>query len=71
MSKIDVLKPCPFCGTRLDDADFPGAEIRGGGFSYECGCCGANWPLLTREKLESMSDDADVVAFFNQRRASA
>lgn len=61
------LKPCAFCGTRLDDQDFPATEIHGGGFTYECGCCGANWPRLTAEAFQNMANDDDVAAFFNRR----
>jgi len=71
MSDVEI-KPCPFCGTHVDDPDFPASEIHGGGgFTYECGGCGANWPRLTREKFETMSEDADVITFFNQREDAA
>lgn len=64
---MEELLPCPFCGTRLDDPNNPGSEIQGGGYTFECGSCGANWPLLKRETVKGMAGDGDIVAFFNRR----
>lgn len=62
-----AFKPCPFCGTRVDDPNRPASEIQGGGFTIECGECGATWPLMKRAHFEAMSGDEDVVSFFNRR----
>lgn len=69
---MQALKPCPFCGTRVDDPDKPVSEVLGGGeFTFECGGCGATWPVLKHASFEAMSNDADVVSFFNRRCEAA
>lgn len=60
------LKPCPFCGTSLEDDTHPGSTVEGGGFTFECGKCGANWPRMTREAMDGL-DDEGIASFFNSR----
>jgi len=66
----EKLLPCPFCGVRIDDRDYPPSEIHGGDtITFECGCCGATWPRLARNDALEMSD-GDIYAFFNRRAPS-
>lgn len=65
MSALE-LKPCLFCGTSLEDDSHPGSTVEGGGFTFECGKCGANWPRMTRETMSGL-DDEGIASFFNSR----
>ncbi|UFS64365.1 hypothetical protein LO749_09310 [Paracoccus denitrificans] len=61
------LLPCPFCGTRLDDPNYPPSEILGGGTTVECGKCRATWPVLTKEIAEDLGSETAVIDWFNRR----
>ena len=65
----DEVLPCPFCGTSLDDPDFPPSTLEGGDIQIECGKCQACWPKLTREIAEDLTTGEAVAAFWNRRAA--
>lgn len=68
MSDEPELKPCPFCGTSLDDKVHPSSTVESGDkITLECGKCGANWPPIGRDGDVDLTSNDAIAAFWNTR----